>query len=68
MRGQKKSSVGQMAHWGFFFMFFANNFFLKIGNLSIETEFRCKNLTLEGNWWLANIFARQFVFLESQNV
>ena len=57
-----------MAHWGFFFMFFANNFFLKIGNLSIETEFRCKNLTLEGNWWLANIFARQFVFLESQNV
>ena len=49
-------------------MFFANNFFLKIGNSSIETEFRCKNLTLEGNWWLANIFARQFVFLESQNV
>ena len=33
-----------MAHWGSFFMFFANNFFLKIGNLSIETEFRCKNL------------------------
>ena len=62
MRGQKKSPVG------FFFMFFANNFFLQKGNLSIETEFRCKNLTLEGNWWLANIFARQFVFLESQNV
>ena len=49
MRGQKKSPVGQMAHWGFFLMFFANNFSLKIGNLSIETEFRCKNLTLEGN-------------------
>ena len=66
--GSKKNH--QWAKWptGFFFMFFANNFFLKIGNLSIETEFRCKNLTLEGNCWLANIFARQFVFLESQNV
>ena len=68
MRGQKKIPSGPNGPLGFFFMFFANNFFLKIGNLSIETEFRCKNLTLEGNWWLANIFARQFVFLESQNV
>ena len=67
--GSKKNP--QWAKWptgDFFLMFFANNFFLKIVNLSIETEFRCKNLTLEGNWWLANIFARQFVFLESQNV
>ena len=68
MRGQKKIPGGPNGSLGIFFMFFANNFFLKIGNLSIETEFRCKNLTLEGNWWLANIFARQFVFLESQNV
>ena len=68
MRGQKKIPSGPNGPLGIFLMFFANNFFLKIGNLSIETEFRCNNLTLEGNWWLANIFARQFVFLESQNV
>ena len=68
MRGQKKIPSGPNGPLGIFFYVFANNFFLKIGNLSIETEFRCKNLTLEGNWWLANIFARQFVFLESQNV
>ena len=68
MRGQKKSPVGQMAHWGFFFMFFANNFFLKIGNLSSETEFRYKNLTFGGNRWLADLLSRPFVFLESQNV
>ena len=68
MRGQKKSPVGQMAHWGFFFMFFANNFFLKIGNLSIETEFRCKILTFGGNWRLGHLLSRPFLFLESQNV
>ena len=67
--GSKKNP--QWAKWptgDFFLCFLQIIFFLKIGNLSIETEFRCKNLTLEGNWWLANIFARQFVFLESQNV
>ena len=68
MRGQKNHKWAKWPTGDFFFMFFANNFFLKIGHLSIETEFRCKSLTLEGNWWLANIFARQFVFLESQNV
>ena len=68
MRGQKKSSVGQMAHWGFFLMFFANNFFLKVGNLSSETVFRCKNLTFGGNWRLVDLFSRPFVILESQNV
>ena len=67
MRGQKKSPVGQMAHWGFFLCFLQIIFFLKVGNLSSETEFRCKNLTFGGNWRLAHL-SRPFLFLESQNV
>ena len=66
--GSEKIPSGPNGPLGIFFMFFANNFFLKIGNLSRETEFRSKNLTFGGNWRLAKIFAIQFVFLESQKV
>ena len=66
--GSKKIPSETNGPLGIFFMFFANNFFLKVGNLSSETVFRCKNLTFGGNWRSANLFARLFVFLESQNV
>ena len=68
MRGQKKIPSGPNGPLGIFFMFFANNFFLKIRNLSSETEFRYKNLTFGGNRRLADLLSRPFVFLESQNV
>ena len=68
MRGQKKIPSGPNGPLGIFLMFFANHFFLKVGNLSSETEFRCKKLTFGGNWRLADLLSRPFVFLESQNV
>ena len=68
MRGQKKIPSGPNGPLGIFLMFFANHFFLKVGNLSNETEFQCKNLTFGGNWRLADLLSRPFLFLESQNV
>ena len=65
--GSKKIPIGPNGPLGIFLMFFANHFFLKVGNLSSETEFRCKNLTFGGNWRLADLLSRPFLFLESQN-
>ena len=64
----KKIPSGPFGPLGIFFMSFANNFFLKVGNLSSETEFRCENLTFGGNRRLADLLSRPFVFLERQNV
>ena len=66
--GSKKIPSGPNGPLGIFLMFFANHFFLKVGSLSSETEFRCKNLTFGGNWRLADLLSRPFLFLESQNV
>ena len=69
MRGQKKIPSGPNGPLGIFFLCFLQIiFFLKVGNLSSETVFRCKNLTFGGNWRLADLFSRPFVILESQNV
>ena len=68
MRGQKKPQWAKWPTGDFFLCFLQIIFFLKVGNLSSETEFRCKNLTFGGNWRLAHLLSRPFLFLESQNV
>ena len=66
--GSKKIPSGPNGPLGFFLCFLQIIFFLKLGNLSSETEFRCKNLTFGGNWRLGHLLSRPFLFLESQNV
>ena len=48
-KGSKKSPVGKLAHWGFFYVFVQMIFAKKIGNLTRETE-----IHVEVTSWLHN--------------